>query len=360
MLFILSLTRLISLCSAHIFMNFPPSRHSKYSSYYTEHLLVNYNLNSPLNVAPDYFTFPCKGFGVGPPTTTIYDNTVSVTLEGSAIHGGGHCQFGISFDNVNFLVLKTVIYSCLLDSKSYSFKLPDNTPSGNLIVFWSWINKIGNREYYMECADVNVVNSNTNRNVALQGTELLVVNLPGYELVGEWYTGDPPSKTGEDLLLQRKQITLNVNEQQLSEPSTSSQSICSKSVTIKSGDTCFMFVQQYKLGNLLKLFKLNSGLNVEKCSNLKIGQQICVESTIQQPSQLQPPVSSTCSKSVTIKSGDTCYMFVQQYKLESLLKLFELNPGLNVEKCSYLKIGNQMCVERIQSQPPPLPSIKQC
>ena len=80
---------------------------------------VNYDIRSPLYTNTDKFTFPCKGFPVGPPVTTYNSNSISVTLEGTATHGGGHCQFGVSYDNKNFLVLKTVLNSCLLDSMSY-------------------------------------------------------------------------------------------------------------------------------------------------------------------------------------------------------------------------------------------------
>jgi len=135
--------------NSHILMSYPPSRRSKYSEYYVTSGLVNYNLNSPLNVAPDYFTFPCKGFSKGPSTVTYNGRTVMLTLEGTATHGGGHCQFGVSYDNVNFVVLKTVMGSCLIEGMSYTFDLPDDIPSGELIVFWSWVNRIGNREYYM-------------------------------------------------------------------------------------------------------------------------------------------------------------------------------------------------------------------
>jgi predicted carbohydrate-binding protein with CBM5 and CBM33 domain len=213
---------LFNQCKAHIFMKDPPSRHNKYSQHYTNNNLVNYNLNSPLNVSPDYFKFPCKGFSTGPPTTTFNGNTISISLEGTATHGGGHCQFGISYDNKEFVVLKTVLDTCLLDSMTYSFNLPENAMGGNMIVFWSWINRIGNREYYMECADVNVNNGNT-QPTSITGKELLVVNLPGYKTVGEWNQGDSSSKTGKNLILQMKSKTLLVKVSQSSKVSQTTQ-----------------------------------------------------------------------------------------------------------------------------------------
>lgn len=206
------------ICNAHIFIQDPPSRYNKYSEYYVSNNLVNYDLKSPLNVDPDYFTFPCKGFPIGPPTKIYQSNSISITLEGTAIHGGGHCQFGISYDNKEFVVLKTVFDTCLLDTLTYTLDLPENIPSGDIIIFWTWINRIGNREYYMECADISLNNGNQN-NVDIIGKELLVVNLPGYSVVGEWNPGDSDLLTGKDLLLQRQTKILKVNQNQQNLPS---------------------------------------------------------------------------------------------------------------------------------------------
>lgn len=198
---IASILSFSSVCNSHIFMNTPPSRHNLYSEYYVSNNLVNYNLRSPLNVDPDFFTFPCKGFAMGPPTYSFYNNNITMTLEGTAIHGGGHCQFGITYDNINFVVLKTVLNTCLLDGLSFSFNLPDTAPDGSLTIFWTWINRIGNREYYMECADVNVISNNINSG-KVDGKELFIANLPNYPYIPEWNPTDSPDNTGETLLLQ--------------------------------------------------------------------------------------------------------------------------------------------------------------
>lgn len=198
--------------NCHISMINPPSRRNQASSYYVSQGLVNYNLRSPLNVDPDFFTFPCKGFPQGPSVTTFNGNKISVTLEGTATHGGGHCQFGISYDDSNFLVLRTVLNSCLLDTMTYDFDLPENAPGGKITVFWTWVNRVGNREYYMECTDVTVNNGNPDNLYAeLKGTELLVVNLPGYQTIGEWNPSDSPEQDGRTLFYNRKEIVLTVN-----------------------------------------------------------------------------------------------------------------------------------------------------
>ena len=205
------LTSLLGI-NCHISMINPPSRRNQASSYYVSQGLVNYNLRSPLNVSPDFFTFPCKGFPQGPSVSTFNGNNIQVTLEGTAVHGGGHCQFGISYDDSNFIVLKTVLNSCLLDSMTYDFDLPENAPGGKMTVFWSWVNRVGNREYYMECTDVTVNNGNSANDFAeLKGTELLVVNLPGYPTIGEWNPSDSPEQDGRTLFYNRREIVLTVN-----------------------------------------------------------------------------------------------------------------------------------------------------
>lgn len=217
------LLSLFSICNGHIFMQSPPSRRNLYSEYYVSNNLVNYDLRSPLNAPPDYFTFPCKGFPIGPSTKSFYNNQISITLEGTATHGGGHCQFGVSYDNQNFVVLKTVLDNCLLDTMTYTFDLPSNAPDGKLVVFWAWINRIGNREYYMECADVNI-NTNNISQGSLSGKELFIANLPGYPLIQEWNTNDPPEIRGINYLLQ-------MNDQTIYKITSSSSLITSSSST---------------------------------------------------------------------------------------------------------------------------------
>ena len=165
----------------HIQMRDPPPRRSKYSTYYTSSGLVDYNLMAPINSG---YSFPCKGYTSGPSTKFIIGNTITISLEGSTIHGGGHCQFGISTDDQTFIVMKTIIRDCLLTSMSYSFSIP-NLPKTKLTVFWTWINAIGNREYYMDCADVDV-GSNDSQTSIITGKSLLVMNLPGYPTLPEF------------------------------------------------------------------------------------------------------------------------------------------------------------------------------
>jgi hypothetical protein len=187
-------------------MNDPPSRRNKYSKEYTEQGNVDYNIMAPLYHDGSTFPFPCKGFPKGPSTKTINGNTVNIKLEGTAVHGGGHCQFGVTYDDSTFVVLKTVTDNCLISGMDYNFDLPSNIPSGDITVFWTWINRIGNREYYMECADITVNNPNGNTSpVEIKGKELLVVNILGKTIIPE---NLPVGNDGIDLLNARKDISI--------------------------------------------------------------------------------------------------------------------------------------------------------
>jgi hypothetical protein len=187
---ILSLFSLIPKAYSHAFMKYPIVRRSKYSDYYLQNNLVDYNIASPLYDGYNDFTFPCKGFPQGPVITEINSNIVNIKLEPGidkgSIHGGGHCQFGITYDNKNFIVLKQVIRDCLVNKSEYDLII-DNLPNKKVTIFWTWINAIGNREYYMDCADViiNIPNNNLSE-YKIYGKELIILNILGFDTIPEF------------------------------------------------------------------------------------------------------------------------------------------------------------------------------
>ncbi|KAL1924786.1 uncharacterized protein VTP21DRAFT_4440 [Calcarisporiella thermophila] len=194
---------LISLVSAHMEMEKPAPRRSKFSKFYSKNSDIDFDMTSPLG---GRFTFPCRGFKEGPAESTFKaGDTVPVSIVGGAPHGGGHCQFALSYDKgKTFVVIQDEMETCPLE-RNYNIKIPNNAPSGKAVFAWTWVNAIGNREYYMNCADVNIVGS---QNGKLTGKELLVVNLPGRKTIPE-FAGN--KNTGKDLFAQRKTITVSGN-----------------------------------------------------------------------------------------------------------------------------------------------------
>ncbi|KAK9894042.1 lytic polysaccharide monooxygenase [Cystobasidium minutum MCA 4210] len=113
--------------------------------------------------------FPCKtgisGLSLASSVaTTTYEagKEMSVTLAGGATHGGGSCQFSLSYDGgKSWGVVYSVIGGCLATTLTYSFKLPAELPGTDSALFaWTWINYMGGApEIYMNCAPVKIKSS---------------------------------------------------------------------------------------------------------------------------------------------------------------------------------------------------------
>ncbi|KAL7751525.1 hypothetical protein RI367_002988 [Sorochytrium milnesiophthora] len=186
-------------------MTQPPPRGSKYNTLWKGD--IDYSITSPL-AGPA--AFPCQGKPKGEAVATYNaGDSIPVSIGGSAVHGrvGDHCEFSIQYPgDSKFAVLKRVVRTCLVDSKDYAVKLPSTMPSCEGCVFsWSWINAIGNREYYMNCADINIKGSTGA--AAYTGDEMLVANLAGLgPTVPEF--GAPGSDDSHTLFDNRPQVTV--------------------------------------------------------------------------------------------------------------------------------------------------------
>ncbi|KAI9230460.1 MAG: putative endoglucanase precursor [Piptocephalis tieghemiana] len=141
---------------------------------------VDWDMTSPLKGSAQ---FPCKRAPAGPNVQTYKAGTsITAALGGSARHNGGHCQFSLSYDQgKSFVVLRSIMGDCLKTESNYTVSLPKDLPGGDVIFAWSWVNAIGNREYYMNCADIHI--NGTGSQVV--GPAMLVANLDGYPTIGE-------------------------------------------------------------------------------------------------------------------------------------------------------------------------------
>ncbi|KAJ1949839.1 hypothetical protein EC988_004608 [Linderina pennispora] len=159
----------------------------------------DYNENSPIASNGNILQPFCKYKTPWPTPAATWvagqDVTVQFEQHGSA-HGGGHCEFSLSYDGgTNFVVVHQVMGHCFYDSsnreiRNYTFTLPADAPGSDSAIFsWTWVNAIGNREFYQNCADIAITGASS----SLSGKAMTILNYPGYptipEFMGNFNTG---------------------------------------------------------------------------------------------------------------------------------------------------------------------------
>ena len=139
--------------------------------------------NSPL--AADGSDFPCKQrsgvYDVGKENTYSVGDSIPLSFQGSATHGGGSCQVSLTTDreptkDSNWMVIKSIEGGCPLNTEgnisggetnkvpgNLNFTIPDGISSGKYTMAWTWFNRVGNREMYMNCAPVTVQGGSSKR-----------------------------------------------------------------------------------------------------------------------------------------------------------------------------------------------------
>lgn len=134
--------------------------------------------NGPL--AADGSDFPCKsrpGAFNAEGASNVYaqGSTQQLSFIGSAVHGGGSCQVSVTTDaqpdkNSVWKVIKSIEGGCPAQGQAgnmgdnakavvptkIDYKIPESLASGNYTLAWTWFNKVGNREMYMNCAAVTI------------------------------------------------------------------------------------------------------------------------------------------------------------------------------------------------------------
>ncbi|KAK3936101.1 hypothetical protein QBC46DRAFT_270289 [Diplogelasinospora grovesii] len=209
----------------HMIMNMPtPYNHLKTQPF----VQVN-----PLD--GDTYPFPCQNrYGIEHITTIEAGGAQLVNFTGGAQHGGGSCQFSISYDDpqaaggwnasAKFKVIYSIIGGCMAQFTDETKNLPsaardpqqreDSAHCGNdagmdcvrqfLIPFppflkngdatfaWTWHNKIGNREMYMTCAPVIITGGTGNQSLIDGLPDVFIANIPA----GQKIPGYTPCSTG--------------------------------------------------------------------------------------------------------------------------------------------------------------------
>lgn len=138
--------------------------------------------NSPL--AENGSDFPCKlgtDAFLASSTETIYQIGIENTMkfEGSATHGGGSCQLSLTEDreptkDSEWKVSKSYEGGCPANAErnfaggatadndlQLDFAIPENIQPGKYTLAWTWFNRIGNREMYMNCAPITVASGSS-------------------------------------------------------------------------------------------------------------------------------------------------------------------------------------------------------
>jgi hypothetical protein len=147
--------------AAHMELKNPPALRSSYNPYTGGD--IDWDIRSPLD--SDGSNFPCKGYAslMGTPkgksvATWSPGGTYSMTITGNTPHKGGSCQASVSYDRgSSWKVIRSYIGNCPVNGdSSYSFTLPSDLPTGEMLFGWSWFNNEGNREMYMNCAVITV------------------------------------------------------------------------------------------------------------------------------------------------------------------------------------------------------------
>ena len=123
--------------------------------------------------------FPCKFDGTygrdntTPPTVMAIgvNQTLSWRSDNTAIHGGGSCQISLTADanptkNTTWMVIHSIIGGCPLNApgnleagetlRTFQYSIPEGILPGDYVLAWTWTNRVGNREMYMNCAPVTV------------------------------------------------------------------------------------------------------------------------------------------------------------------------------------------------------------
>ncbi|KAJ2853581.1 hypothetical protein J3B02_003077 [Coemansia erecta] len=205
---------------AHVSMRSPCVRYTPFCNTCPElpaGQSLDENINAPIGTHDAVHQPLCKyttPYG-SPAARWKAGSTVSVDFNPhAAVHGGGHCQFALSYDGGNtFVVIHDELRYCFTGGPSssnsgsvlkYDIALPKDLPSGEKVVFaWAWNNAIGNREFYMNCADVAIEGT---AGGSFSGPQMLVANYgPDTPFIPE-FNGD--YETGIDLYNSRKIISV--------------------------------------------------------------------------------------------------------------------------------------------------------
>ncbi|KAJ1717996.1 hypothetical protein LPJ61_006967, partial [Coemansia biformis] len=178
---------------------------------------LDQEMNAPISSVQQGFSKPfCKYSTPWPTPAAKWTAGQSITVKfgkHAVSHSGGHCEFSMSYDGgKTFVIIHQELQYCFVGQNlgvtnevkifDYTFDLPKDLPASDKAIFaWSWVNASGNREFYMNCADVAI--SGTSK--SFTGKQMAVANYKGYPTIPE-FNGN--YNTGLDLYKNARSITV--------------------------------------------------------------------------------------------------------------------------------------------------------
>ena len=200
-----TIAALLGLANGHMVMN-TPTPYNLHNGYPL--LQVN-----PLDDV--IYPFPCQGLSTIEEVTPLTaGQTQLVNFTGGAQHGGGSCQFSLTYeypppaDKTKWKTIYTLIGGCPVSAagnlgaaapdqdgradsvhcgndsgleciRQFNIPIPKDVPSGNATFAWTWFNEIGNREVYMNCAPVSITGGSDSTAFFDSLPQMFVANIPG-------------------------------------------------------------------------------------------------------------------------------------------------------------------------------------
>ncbi|KAG0380862.1 hypothetical protein BGX24_004072 [Mortierella sp. AD032] len=179
--------------------------------------VIDVNINAPIGTNFAQVLPLCKTSVPYPfASRTVYKagDTIQTAYSIGSSHGGGHCQWALSYDGEKtWVVIKTEIRTCLRVAKENEpgyrvpVMLPQDAPSGNVTFMWLWYNAIGQRELYSNCADIRIEGRDGG---SFKGLAPLIANYgPSNPVFPEFPTDEYPDM--HELFETRVAVTIEVN-----------------------------------------------------------------------------------------------------------------------------------------------------
>ncbi|KAI9593224.1 hypothetical protein BDF19DRAFT_448948 [Syncephalis fuscata] len=167
-----------------------------------EYKVPSHKIDAPLNGRKNPGKYPCRYQEKGPITGqyTAGKNFTVEFMQGSP-HMGGHCQFGVSYDNgQTWVVLRTITTMCFEGKAPYQYTvpLPKGARNGRALLGWAYLNAGGNAEFYMNCADIEISGGKVDGSTPQ---------------LQKWANRDATKLDGRKYFVDRKIVTIPANAQ---------------------------------------------------------------------------------------------------------------------------------------------------